>query len=54
MGRRLSKRNGDGTHMKLSQHQLKMYMDDDYRENVLKSRNSKDVIKELMEIKDEI
>ncbi len=39
--------------MILNDHQLKLYMDDDYRENVLKSRNSKDVIKELMEIKDE-
>jgi len=35
--------------MILTLHQLRLYMDDDYRENVLKSSNSKDVVKDIME-----
>lgn len=33
--------------MKLTQHELILYVDDDYRENVLKSYNGSDKIKEL-------
>ena len=35
--------------MKLTNHELLLYTNDDYRENVLKSSNSKDVVKDIME-----
>ena len=35
--------------MELTMYELKLYMDDDYRENVLKSCNSKDIVREMME-----
>lgn len=38
--------------MKLNNHELLLYTNDEYRENVLKSNNSKDVVKELLEDSD--
>jgi len=35
--------------MKLSRHQLFLYMDDDYRENVLKSEAGRESVQELLE-----
>jgi len=39
--------------MKLTYHELMMYVNDDYRENVLKSPNAKEEVKKMMEIADE-
>ena len=39
--------------MKLTNHELLLYTNDDYRENVLKGDNGPDEIKNLMESQDE-